>query len=364
MRVVIAGGGTGGHLFPAIAVAEEFKRRNAGTEVIFVGSRSGLEVAVVPSYGYRLETLDVEGIKKRKGMARIRAVFKAAGATLRAIMLLRKIRPDGVIGSGSYCSGPVVLAAGILRIKTAIMEQNALPGLTNRMLGWFADRVYIAFKEAAGYFPRGRTVLAGNPVRSDILRVKGIRRVNGDRKFSILVFGGSQGAAAVNAAFLDAAEHLTDIWNSLRVTHQTGKEGYRQVEEAYRRKGLKVELSSFIDDMAKAYASSDLVVCRAGATSIAEITALGIPAILVPYPFSSDGHQALNAMALAGKGAAVMLNQDEMTGAALAGAIRRLFENPDEVKKMMSAAASLARPDASEAIVDDYVKLIAQGARP
>jgi len=361
MRVVIAGGGTGGHLFPALALAEEFKRRGGQTEIIFVGSRRGLEKTVVPSHGYVLETLDVEGIKKRKGAEKIRAVFKAAAATLRAILLLRKIRPDGVIGSGSYSSGPVVLAARILGIKTAILEQNAVPGLTNRILGRFADRIYIAFEGAASYFGEGRAIVAGNPVRKDILNTRDERKTNGNGKFSIFVFGGSQGAAAVNAAFLDSTEYLTEIWGHFKVTHQTGREGYASVESSYKRKGLKAELYSFITDMAKAYSCADLVICRAGATSIAEITAVGIPAILVPYPFSSDGHQEVNAKTISDSGAAVMLNQNELTGSALAKVIRNLFENPALLKKMKDAAQKLAKPDAAGRIVDDYTKLLRGG---
>ncbi|MBI5561059.1 MAG: undecaprenyldiphospho-muramoylpentapeptide beta-N-acetylglucosaminyltransferase [Deltaproteobacteria bacterium] len=358
MKIVIAGGGTGGHLFPALALADEFKRRDGSTEIIFVGSERGFEKRIVPSYGYPLETLDVEGLKKRSGFGRLKAVFKAARATLKAFSLLRRLRPNGVIGSGSYSSGPAVLAASLLGIKTAILEQNALPGLTNRILGRFVDRIYIAFEEAQGYFKRGNVMVTGNPVRRDILNAMEEKRTNGEKRFSLLVFGGSQGAAAVNAAFLDAVEYLTDIWGSIKVTHQTGKEGYGQVESAYKRKGLKVELFSFITDMAKAYSACDMVVCRAGATSIAEMTALGLPSILVPYPFSTDGHQEVNAKTLADKGAAVVLSQDALTGSTLAGTIRRFFDNPLELKKMKDAAKTLARPRAAETIADDYMKLL------
>lgn len=358
MKIVIGGGGTGGHLFPALALADEFKRRDGSTGIIFVGSERGFEKSIVPSYGYPLEVLDVEGLKKRKGFERLKSLFKAFAATLGAVLLLRRLRPDGVIGSGGYSSGPVVLAASLLGIKTAILEQNALPGLTNRILGRFVDRIYIAFEEAQGYFKRGNVMVTGNPVRRDILNAAMEEKRTNHGKFSLLVFGGSQGATAVNAAFLDAVEYLTDIWGSLKVTHQTGKEGYGQVEGAYKRKGLKVELHSFITDMARAYSSSDMVICRAGATSIAEITALGLPSILVPYPFSTDGHQDENAKALADKGAAVILKQDALTGSALAGTIRRLFENPRELKGMKEAAAALARPRAAEAIADDYMRLL------
>jgi len=356
--MVIAGGGTGGHLFPALALAEEFKRRDAMAEIIFVGSSRGIESRVVPTLGYRLELLDVEGIKRRSSARKLRALVKAAAATLKAIKLIKKIRPDGVIGTGGYCSGPVVLAARILGIKTAILEQNAVPGLTNRILGRFVHRIYTSFEEAGAYFPQKRIMLAGNPVRREILGVKREVRQHKDRLFSIFVFGGSQGATAINAAFLDATEHLADIWPSLKVTHQTGYKGFAQVKDAYERKGLKVELHKFINDMAAAYKDCDLIICRAGATSLAEIMAVEMPSILVPYPFSSDSHQDANAKALADEGAAIMLRQDELTGRTLAHVIKGLFEAPEKLKKMRQKVGAMAKGRAAEMIVEDYIKVM------
>lgn len=353
--LVMAGGGTGGHLFPALALAEEFKRKVPGIEIIFMGGRGGLEERIVPKYGYRLKVLDVEGIKRRSGLKRARALAKAAKSTVEAIAWLRSIRPDGVIGSGSYSSAPVVMAARLLGIKTAILEQNALPGLTNRVLGKTVNRVYIAFEEARGFFPGGRTVLSGNPVRKDIIRSAEVRERD---RFSILVFGGSQGATAINAAFLDAIEYLTDVWGALRIVHQTGDDGFDSVAAAYRRKNLKVEQYKFIDDMSAAYNSADLVVCRAGATSIAEITALGIPSILIPYPFASDDHQTVNAKCLGDAGAALVIRQDKLTGSALAEAIKRLYGNPQELKKMRESSRRLGKPGAAEMIADNFLKIL------
>ena len=361
LRIVIAGGGTGGHLFPALAIAEEFRRRDKSTEIIFAGAERGLETSVVPARGYRLELFDVEGIKKRKGLERLGAITKALRATMRARKWLKDLRPDGVIGSGSYSSGPVVLAARLLGIKTMILEQNAVPGLTNRMLGRLASRVYIAFEEAARYFPKARTLISGNPVRKDILCAVDRVRHRANGRFSLFVFGGSQGATAINAAFIDATEYLTDIWNSLHVVHQTGKEGFGAAEGAYKRKGLKVEVRDFIEDMASVYATSDLVVCRAGATSIAEITSLGLPAIFIPYPFSTDDHQEVNARTLEKKGAAMMIRQDELTGSVLASAIRRFYEDRETLDRVRRSIRRLARPGATEAVVDDCLGLIRGG---
>lgn len=355
MKIVFAGGGTGGHLFPAIALAEEFKRKVPGVEITFAGGKGGLEEKVVPRYGYPLKVFDVEGIKRKKG--KVRALAKAARSTLGAIGFLRSIRPDGVIGSGSYSSAPVVIAAKLLGIKTAILEQNALPGLTNKTLGRFVDRVYISFEEARRFFPGGRTILSGNPVRREILR-KVEDRKGRHEKFSVLVFGGSQGATAINAAFLDAAEYLTDIWNGLRIVHQTGSEGHEMVEAAYKRKNLKVELYKFIDDMGEAYNSADLVVCRAGATSIAEITASGIASILIPYPFASDDHQTVNARCLSDAGAAVLIKQDRLTGSSLAEAIRKFYADPGGLRQMREKVKAFGKPKAAEDIAENFIKLI------
>lgn len=363
LKLVMAGGGTGGHLFPALALAEEFKTKAPGIEITFIGGRGGLEEKIVPKHGYPLRLLSVEGIKRRRGLKRIRALAKAAKSTFNAVGILRSIGPDGVIGSGSYSSAPVVLAAKLLGIKTAILEQNALPGLTNRVLGKTVNRIYIAFEEARGYFPGGRTIFSGNPVRKDILEKLEDRKWERNERFSILVFGGSQGATAINAAFLDATEYMTDIWSGLRVVHQTGEEGFETVKAAYRRKDIKVELFKFIDDMAEAYNSADLVVCRAGATSIAEITALGLPPILIPYPFASDDHQTVNARCLADRGAAIMIKQDELTGSALADAIKGLYKKPGGLKAIKENLKAFARPKAAEMIADDFLRLIVTKGR-
>jgi len=356
-RLVFAGGGTGGHLFPAIALAEEFRRRDPGTSITFVGSRGGLEEKVVPKYGWPLKLFDVEGVKRKKGLDAARALAKAAMSTVEAVRFLRSLRPDGVIGSGSYSSAPVVAAARLLGMKTAVLEQNALPGLTNRALGKFVNRVYISFEESRKFFPGGRTILSGNPVRREIITKLEDRRGMGER-FSILVFGGSQGATAINAAFLDAAEFLTDIWSGLKVVHQTGQDGFETVAAAYKRKNLKVEAYRFIEAMGEAYNSADLVVCRAGATSLAEITAAGLPSILIPYPFASDDHQTINARSLEKAGAAVMIRQEGLTGAVLAGEIRRLYGDPQALKSMRERSKALGRPRAAQEIAENFSRLI------
>ncbi len=362
LTLVMAGGGTGGHLFPAMALAKEFKSRYPDARIVFIGGKGGIEEKLAPGLGYELRLLDVEGIKNRRGIRRIRALVKAAMAVVKAVKILREIRPDGVIGSGSYSSAPVVSAACLLGMKTAIMEQNALAGLTNRVLGRFVDRVYISFAEARRFFPVLRTVVSGNPVRREILGKTPDEAIGKGDKFTILVFGGSQGATAINTAFVDATEYLTDIWPGLNVVHQTGKDGYDQVVRAYGRKGLKVEVMKFIDDMAGAYRGADLAVCRAGATTLAELTALGVASILIPYPFASDDHQSVNARCMAGSGAAIVIEQDKLTGAALAAAIKRFYGFPGELKAMREKARGMGAPNAAATIVADFLKILNKGA--
>ncbi len=361
----MAGGGTGGHLFPALALAEELKQRDKDVEIIFAGAERGIEAKVIPARGYRLELFDIEGVKKRTGKKRLNAIFKAIKGTFEAIKRLKEIKPDGVIGSGGYSSGPIVLAAWLLGIKTAILEQNALPGFTNKILGHVVKRVYVAFEEAESFFPKGKTVLTGTPVRKDILRAAKESETNGTKKkkekFSIFVFGGSQGATAINAAFLDATEYLTDIWNSLSVTHQSGEEGFEVAKESYQRKNMKVHLEVFIEDMASAYKTSDLVICRAGATTIAEITSFGLASILVPYPFSTDNHQKVNARSLEKKGVSILIMQDELTGSTLALAIRKFFDNRAGLERVRDAAKKLSKPEAAGHIVDDFLELLDKG---
>jgi UDP-N-acetylglucosamine--N-acetylmuramyl-(pentapeptide) pyrophosphoryl-undecaprenol N-acetylglucosamine transferase len=358
----MAGGGTGGHLFPAIALADEFKRRG-NVEILFVGGRGGLEESVVKRSGYPLELLDVEALKNKKGfLPKLKSISKAIGSMAKSCVILRRFKPDGVIGSGSYASGPVVMAARLMGIKTAILEQNALPGFTNRFLGRFVKRAYIAFDDALDFFPPDKTRILGTPVRRAIteLGVDGRPRRPGPArsgKFTVFVFGGSQGAAAINAAFLDAAEYLSDIWPGLKVIHQTGREGFTAVEAAYERKGLKVELYRFIEDMASAYSTADLVVSRAGATTIAEINAIGLPAILIPYPFASGDHQRVNAAYLEKRGAAVMIAQERLTGSALAAAIRGFYDDPSRLKKFGRESKRLGRPRAAENIANDFLGL-------
>ena len=371
MRIVLTGGGTGGHLFPALALAEEFKARDKDCEILFIGSTAGIETRIVPRYGYRLELLDIEGFKGRAWLDKALAGVRAGKAIVSAMKMLKSFKPDGVIGTGGYSSGPVVLAARFLKIKTAILEQNTIPGLTNRILGRFVNIIFIAFEESKRYLPAGRVIMTGNPVRKELLKTGDIRlrrsqesRVREkNERFTILVFGGSQGAKAINTAFLDALEYLTDIRNFIRIIHQTGDADYAMIKEAYERKGIRADVFSFIDDMASVYALADLIICRAGATSIAEVSALGLASILIPYPFAANNHQEINARCLADKGAAVMLKQEDIVGDVLASLIKRFYTNPDELEEIKKKALAFGRPNATQEITNSFCQFIARARR-
>lgn len=358
LRIVLTGGGTGGHLFPALALAEELKIRNKGCEILFIGSTTGIEKEIISRYGYPLELLDIEGFKGKGGVGKLSAGLKAIKAVIIAARILKPFHPDGVIGTGGYSSGPVVLAARLLGIKTAILEQNTIPGLTNRILARVANKVFVTFEESKKFFPGGGAIMAGNPVRREIIEAGG--RKKGGERFTILVFGGSQGAKAVNTAFLDAMEYLPDIRDSMKIIHQTGDADYISVKETYARKGIKADVFRFIDDMAEAYSLADLVICRAGATSIAEITALGLASILVPYPFAANDHQEINALCLAEKGAAIMMRQNEIIGDALASVIKNLYENSCKLEKIKESAKAFGKPNAAQDIVNSFCQFIAK----
>lgn len=357
-KIIIAGGGTGGHIFPAIALAKEIKRKDVDVEIVFVGGRGALEEKIIPKEGYRLVSFDVTGIKKKSIVNKISSIFKASKAIFKALKFLKEERPDMVVGCGSYSSGPVVLAAWLLHIKTAVLEQNAVPGLTNRILGRIANRVFISYDESKKYFPPFNTYLTGTPVRRDIAMGPSVVVRKKQDKLYILVYGGSQGATAINAAFLDSAEYLTDIWSSLEITHQTGEEGFEHAKNSYERKNLQVNLCKFIDDMSTAYAMADLAICRAGATSIAELSSVGVPAILIPYPFASDDHQSVNARKLEKKGAAKVLKQEKLTGKILAEEIRNFYKNREKLEEARKSMKALGKIEAAKDIVENIYSIM------
>ncbi len=352
MRVILAGGGTGGHLFPGLAVAREFQRRDAMTDILFIGTAQGIESRVLPREGFKLETLSVRGLKGRGARGVIDALFGVPASIWRCFRIIGRFRPDVVIGLGGYASGPMLLAAALRRIRRVIMEQNLRPGFTNKCLARLVQRVFTSYADSVRYFPGANVKETGNPVRW-----RSLPEVAKGDKFTLLVFGGSAGARRINFAVIDALKLLADLAPSMRVIHQTGQADFDTVKAAYAGFSCESEVMPFIEKMDEAYARADLVVCRAGATTVAEITAFGKAAILVPYPYAIYDHQRGNALALETRGAAEMILDQELTGEKLAGRLRAYFSARDRLETMADAARSMGRPDAAARIVEECYAL-------
>jgi UDP-N-acetylglucosamine--N-acetylmuramyl-(pentapeptide) pyrophosphoryl-undecaprenol N-acetylglucosamine transferase len=362
MRLIIAGGGTGGHLFPGIAVAEEFLGRDPANQVLFVGSRQGIEASTIPRLGYQLALISAAGIKGKGSLAKLKGAAMLLYGYAQSRKILREYRPDLVMGVGGYASLPMVLAARGLQVPRFVHEQNALPGMSNKLLAKVADRVFISLDEAAKYFPAEKTVLTGNPLRQQILEQLEDRPGQGagqGQSFHLFIFGGSQGAHALNLALPAAVAQLDDAHRQrLSITHQTGEKDYEPVCAAYRSAGITADVRPFIDDMASQYRRADLIVCRAGATTIAEVTALGKACLFIPFPHATDDHQRKNAEALLKKGACELLLEREMGGNGLSTTITRLMDDPRELQRIGDNAAGLGRKDAARVIVDQMLNAV------
>ena len=357
MRMLIAGGGTGGHVFPGIALAEEVVTRHPANDVVFVGTERGLEARVVPAAGFPIELIDVKGLKGKGVLGALLNLLLIPLAMLQSWRILRKWRPDVVVGVGGYASGPVVLMAWVMRIPTAVQEQNAIAGLTNRSLGKVVDAAFTAFPEAARHFPRRKVYQLGNPIRRTLMENFMRPETEHDRP-RLLVFGGSQGAHALNMRVIEALPHLADLRDRLRITHQTGAKDREYVEKGYRACGFEPDVREFIHDMSGAYAESDLVVCRAGATTLAELTVCKKPSLLVPFPAAADNHQVVNARSLVDAGAAVMIEEKDLTGELLAAEIRAILAQPERRERMSRAAGRLGSPQAAKEIGDVLTELV------
>lgn len=358
-RLVVAGGGTGGHLFPAVAVAREFLTRNPGNRVLFIISGKPFEKNTLDRLGFDYRVLSAQGLKGRGRWRQMFTVLKIPGWALSAGRILKPFGPDLILGVGSYTAGPVALAAWLMGIDIVIQEQNILPGITNRSLAGLARRIYVSFEASAPAFKADKVVVSGNPVRDEILAAATPVRAPADGKspFNILILGGSQGAHAINTAIADALPHLADR-SRFCFVHQTGAADEEMVREAYRNSGIQARVAAFFNDMGRRYAEADLIVCRAGATTVAEVAIVGRGTILIPYPYAADDHQRLNALAVADRGAGEMILEKDLEGSDLASRITRLAAEPTALRAMSEKARGLGRPHAARHIVDDFYRLI------
>jgi UDP-N-acetylglucosamine--N-acetylmuramyl-(pentapeptide) pyrophosphoryl-undecaprenol N-acetylglucosamine transferase len=311
-----------------------------------------LEERILSQAGFELKTIEVGAMKGRSWSAKGKALLMIPRSLVQSWKVIRGFRPDVVLGVGGYASGPVVLTAWSLGLRTAIQEQNAFPGLSNRILGRFVERTFLSFPSSARFFPAAKRMVTGNPVRQSIRSSKGSLSRIEDSLFTLLIFGGSQGAHRLNRAMMDGLKNLGELRGRLRIIHQTGDRDRQEVESAYRRENFDAEVYPFIQEMDRAYAAADLVVCRAGATTLFELMAAGKPAILVPYPYAANDHQRLNAQALVDAGAAVMVADENLNGRSLSALVHQLADDPQRRFQMGARAAALAQPEAAGQIVD------------
>src|SRR4051812_25022722 len=354
LRVVIGGGGTGGHLYPGVAIAREILARRPDATVTFAGTARGIETKVIPREGFQLDVLRSAGLKGRSAIAALRGVALLPASAWDVWRILSRRQPDVVIGVGGYSSGPVVMVAALRGIPTLIAEQNAVPGLTNRLLSWVVSAAAVTFDSTVSFFGR-RGFVAGNPVRPEFLSPgDGSARPDGPPR--VLIFGGSQGAHAINVAMVEAAPRLAAA-GGVDVTHQTGERDVELVRRGYRDAGLTARVEPFLYAMDREMKQADVIVSRAGATTIAELTAAGRAAILIPLPTAADDHQKKNAEVLARAGAAELIEQKDLTGAALAERVLALATDATRRQAVAAAARRFARPDAAKAIVDKALEL-------
>ena len=362
-RIVISGGGTGGHIYPAIGIAKELIQLYAETEVVFIGGADRLESTLVPQHGFRFLPISVAGFPRKLTWRWIPVVYKVCSGFAKSLTLLKNLKPSIVVGTGGYVCGPVLFAAMLLSIPTVIQEQNAAPGLTNRILARWARAIYLAFETAGTHFPIEKTMVLGNPIRRTIGTTERTRKtydslgLDPERK-TVFVMGGSQGAQAINQSVMDALDDLVPFDQRLQFVHQTGTADYEAVKASYQNSSLPHLVQPYFDPIEAIYSIADLMVCRAGGMTIAEITACGIPAIFVPLPTAAGDHQRLNAQAIAEAGGGVVLDQRTLTGNKLAEEIIRIIDNPEEQQEMAHQSRQLGNPQAGVEIAQSIFSFV------
>lgn len=360
--MIISGGGTGGHIFPAIAIANEFRERYPQSEILFVGAKGRMEMTRVPEAGYRIIGLWISGLQRRITLSNLMFPIKVIASYFRAVSILKAFRPDVVVGTGGYASGPVLIAATRRGIPSLIQEQNSFAGLTNKQVAGKVGKVCVAYEGMEKYFPADKVVLTGNPVRKDLLRIEE-KRSRGlyhfgfdDDNKTLLIIGGSLGARTINESILAGIEKLIDA--KIQVIWQTGKGYYTTYKEKLSSHDLaRVRLHDFLKEMDLAYAAADVVVSRSGALAVSELCIARKPCILVPSPNVAEDHQTKNARALADKGAAVLVGDNEAMNSLVDEALKLIFDEK-RAERLSHNIASLARPEATRDIVNEIEKLI------
>jgi len=362
LKVVFAGGGTGGHLYPAIAIAEEINRRHPDVEIHFVGTKQGLEARVIPTLGYQFHLNAIRGLRRKLAFENVLLPFRIVWSLFQCIHLLGKVEPHVVVGTGGYVSGPTLFIAAILGIPTVIQEQNSYPGATTRLLAYMVDRVHLSFTESGKYFRSKKKLrISGNPVRtlvSGVSKSEARKRLGLDpNRDTLLIFGGSQGAHAINQIMIEAMPQILEK-TFAQVIWGTGKLDYEKVATSVQALGKRVKVLEYIDEMQLAYSASDCAICRSGASTLAEITLSGLPSILIPYPFATARHQEVNARSLESLGAAVVVIQKDLQANVLANLVIEFLNNTRKRNKMEQAAKAASHPQAAKDIVDSIFEII------
>ncbi|PAB58829.1 undecaprenyldiphospho-muramoylpentapeptide beta-N-acetylglucosaminyltransferase [Anaeromicrobium sediminis] len=366
MKVLITGGGTGGHIYPAIAIANKIKDEIKTAQILFVGTEKGLESELVPKEGYNLETIKVSGFKRKISLDTAKSLVDLACGLKDSIKVILKFKPDIVIGTGGYVCGPVVFIASMLNIKTVIHEQNVIPGVTNKILGKFVNRVLVSFHESKKYFDNDKKVyVTGNPIRKEFIKIsqESSKEQIGAKEdeFVVLSFGGSRGAEKINKIMAKVIEKTYDN-KKIKIIHVTGSRHHKEVMDFFKEKGIgnniKDSVKEYIYDMAKYMGAADLAICRAGAITLAEITAMGIPSILIPSPYVTNNHQEHNARVLEDKGAAILVKEAEFDEDIILENIYKLSKEKDKLNTMAKKSREIAKPNATDIIYSNILEVL------
>ena len=360
IRLIVTGGGTGGHLFPGISLAQAMMLADPGCEVLFIGTERKIDKTALSNLGFATRSIKSQGIKGKSFFAVLKALFQQPLALWEAAGIIRRFKPDLVFGVGGYVTGPVILAARLLGVTTCIHEQNSIPGLANKLLGYIANKIFVSLPGSEKYFPASKTILSGNPVRNTILKVsREAKPESGQESSTLLILGGSQGARRLNSLMLEAAENiLSKLSPPPFIIHQTGGHDKDHVQRKYVELGLNARVQDFFSDMAEIYSQADLIISRAGATTLAELTVFHKPVILIPFPFAADNHQEINGQYLVEAGAGLMFRQADLTGDNLGMEIKRVLEDKKLLAEMAENSGKVARPEATDTIINACMELL------
>ena len=363
MKIIVSGGGTGGHIYPALTLIDAIKSKRPDAEFLYVGTQTGLEADIVPKAGINFTALKMEGgLERRFTLKNISRAANAIWSIKEAADIVKSFKPSAVVGTGGYVCGPILLAAGLMKVPTLIQEQNAVAGVTNKILSKFVDKIAVGTRDALKNFPADKTVYTGNPIRKEVLAAK---KIDGLREFNftadkpiVLISGGSRGARSINNAMIDVLKSAAEK-NSAQFLHVTGKGEFNSVvEKLSDLDAPNIRVVPYLYNMPTAMAMADLAIFRAGATGLAELTARGVPSILIPYPFAAENHQEFNARSLVEAGAARMILNKDLTAELLQKNLDELLTAPEKLKSMAAASLSLGKPNAADEIADLILNLI------